>query len=269
MNYSIKHPQSSLNRFLLQNISVQRGEKQLLSNVNIKLEKGQNSVILGPNGCGKTTLVQIIMGLIFPLNGGKIYYPNKETSGGNLWEIRKSIGFVSNVLQENYLEDIFGFEVVISGFFSSIGLYQEISSIQKKIALKWIKKFRLDKISDKKFGTMSYGEKRKFLLARAMVHQPKWLLLDEPCTGLDPGSREEFLFYCQELIKDNCTLIYFTHSIEEIIPQMSHLITMDSGKIMQIGALNKLLNSENISKLYRKNLLVGRNGNRYYCIGKN
>ncbi len=217
----------------IENADVYIKEKKILSGINWHINNGENWIVLGDNGAGKSTLLKLICGDVVPAYGGAINrFGNIERS--NIWEIKKKIGYVSADLQANYTMNLSGEEVVQSGFFSSIGLWEIVTDAQKRIAMEWLTFFDIEELSKKEIHTMSYGQFRKILIVRAMVNNPSILVLDEPCDGLDTYSRAAFLATLSKVSKTQTSIVLATHHIEEMLPQIHNILTLKDGMIESI-----------------------------------
>ena len=194
---------------------------KVLTSIDWTMQVNENWAVVGNNGAGKTTFMKLVSGDLIPVHGAEVRwfgYPDLTP----LDQIREKIGFVSAEYQENYRYNILGWEVVASGLFSSIGIYQKITSKQKQTALEWMNFLGIDRLAKTGFRKMSYGEARRTLLARALVNHPALLILDEPCTGLDIPTKEVFLRTLEKLSTTR-TRVYVTHHIE-ILPFITHLL---------------------------------------------
>ena len=180
----------------IKNTTVKYGKLLVIDNLNWSLEKGENWAVLGPNGSGKSTLVNLILGDNLQAYANDIYlFGKRKGSGETVWDIKKKIGFVSSGLQIHYRKQILAHDVILSGFFDSIGLYRHATPEQQLIAQGWIETLGISEKSKKRFNQLSYGEKRLILIARAMVKSPPLLIMDEPCQGLDKENRKMIAWY--------------------------------------------------------------------------
>ncbi|MCE5312228.1 MAG: ATP-binding cassette domain-containing protein [Nitrospiraceae bacterium] len=228
---AIHHKQQLAPLVEIVNADIYIEDKQILHNINWRIDRGEHWLVTGRNGAGKSTLFKLILAELHPASGGRIsrFDLRDDTS---VWDVRKRIGYVSSALQGGYDWDITAEEVVLSGFFASIGLYDEASEEQKEAALKWMNILRIDNLRNRRIFTLSYGESRKVLLARAMVNGPDMLLLDEPCNGLDIPSRADFLGLVEKLAQQATTIVMATHHKNEIIPSITHELAMGNGRIL-------------------------------------
>ena len=254
--------------FLVQikNADVYIGGNQALKSLNWTMNEGENWAVVGNNGSGKTTLMKLVFGELIPVYGGQVHWFGKREHTP-LLEVREKLGYVSAEYQDNYDRPALGWEVVASGFFSSIGLHESVTSGQKESALNAMAHLGIETLSDTPFRQMSYGEARRILLARAMVHRTKLLILDEPCAGLDIPTRERFLQTLEKLPRKRTSMIYVTHRIEEIMPCISHVLFLKDGKIVAQGKKDEMMQSKILSRALGCTLSVEKNSDRYWLLG--
>ncbi len=218
----------SLSRTLvcMQHVTVQYGATTALDDVSWTMKHGENWAILGPNGSGKTTLLNLITADNPQAYANRIYlFGRRRGSGESIWDIKQRIGTVSSEFQIRYRKPIAAFEVVLSGFFDSIGLYRHASARQKQTAEQWMAVLGIAHKSDKTFNQLSYGEQRMVLLARSMVKMPLILILDEPCQGLDRTNRQRILDAIDVIGRHSGThILYVTHYPDEIPACITHLL---------------------------------------------
>lgn len=182
-------PPSTSFLFRLRNVSVYRDRKAVLRNFNWEMRPGEHWSVTGPNGCGKSTFLKLLLGELHPALGGTIERFG-ETRRHTLWEIRARVGYVGPDLQTAYRDDLTAREVVASGWFASIGLMDAVTRAQWRRVDEVLEQFNLRELAQGNFLRLSYGQRRRVLLARAVVHRPQVLLLDEPLDGLDAGALE-------------------------------------------------------------------------------
>ena len=250
------------------NVSFRRDGREILKNINWEIKKGENWTLLGLNGSGKSTLLSMIPAYTFATSGEVSVFEKKF--GTCVWaEVKEKVGFVSSSL--NTFSDSLNNQtlnnIVLSGKYNSIGIYQEITQKDREKANNIIKDFKLSHLKLNKFGTLSQGEQRKTLLARAFMNEPSLLILDEPCSGLDIRAREIFLKTLEES-KSDIPFIYVTHQIEEIIPSITHVAILDNGEIVSQGNKFEVLTEENLSKLYGIDLKIEWSNSRPWLIVK-
>ena len=213
----------------MKNTTVRYTDVTVLDNLNWQMKSGENWAIAGPNGSGKTTLLSLIAGDNPQAYANEIYlFGRRRGTGESIWEIKQRIGMISSEFQIRYRKSIPAVDVILSGFFDSVGLYRQSSSAQQKIAKKWIDFIHMTDKADKPFNQLSYGEQRLLLLARAMVKLPELLILDEPCQGLDRTNRKMILDLVDVIAHRSPTHILFvTHHDEEIPDCITHLLRFE------------------------------------------
>lgn len=258
---------SAQNILELRNLSVVRGEKKIFSGVSLSVPLGCSTAILGPNGAGKSTFLKLLTREIYPVAS-----PTSELRifGEKLWnvrELRSRLGIVSNDLQTHFPEDTPGTDVVLSGFFSSFGVWrdQRISRERRRVAENVMRMLDIDRIARREFGTYSTGEQRRFLLARALVNAPEALVLDEPTSGLDLRSRFVYIEKLRELMRAGTTVVLVTHEVGEISPEFSRVILLKRGGIVADGPKAETLTSERLSSLFEIPLSVAEK-NGFYSV---
>lgn len=249
----------------MKDIQFRRGDNQILEDVEWEIKAGQQWGMLGLNGSGKTSLLNIISTYEIP-SSGEVEVLGKRFGSTYLPELRKSIGFVSSSLEK--FSDYFWNEsierIIISGKFASFGIYDKIIDEDWVRADFLVKEFRLEHVSRKKFNLLSEGEKRRVLIARALMGEPELLILDEPCSGLDILAREQFLQALEIATKNNVHIVYVTHHIEELVPEITHALLLKDGKIIASGPKKEVLTDELLSETYRVPVTVEWRAQRPY-----
>ena len=212
----------------MENVAVRYGGKCVLTQFDWTVAPGEHWRISGPNGAGKSTLLSLVSGDNSQAYANDIsLFGIKRGSGESVWDIKKRIGMVSTSLQQDYRVGVTVRIVVISGFFDSIGVYNQYSKRQQEIALDWLEMLHMEKHIETPFRNLSYGEQRLVLLARAMVKQPDLLILDEPCQGLDDINREMVLKLIDYLGKTGTTqILYVTHHQEDNLPCITNSLEL-------------------------------------------
>jgi molybdate transport system ATP-binding protein len=201
----------------MRNTTVKYGRTLVLKNLNWTVKQGENWAITGPNGAGKTTLLSLITGDNLQAYANEIYlFGRRRGTGESIWEIRQQIGVVSPELQIAYRQRINAGDVVVSGFFDSVGLYRRSTREQQETACQWMENLGISHKAESPFDQLSCGEQRVVLLARAVVKSPLLLILDEPCQGLDISNRHNILELAEFIGRHTRThLLYVTHHPEE------------------------------------------------------
>jgi iron complex transport system ATP-binding protein len=211
-----------------------------------------HTAILGPNGAGKSTLLKLLSLEVHPA-------PRDETTvrlfgegHWNVWDLRTRLGVVSHELQHRYLDGAHGINVILSGYFASVDTYahQEFSYAQLSRAVEVMEQLDIGHLQDRPFGEMSTGEQRRFLLGRALVHDPSLLVLDEPTSGLDLHACFHYLATIRSLMTKNKTILLVTHHIHEIPPEMNRVILLKRGQVVADGPKDRMLTAERLSHLF-------------------
>jgi len=202
----------------LRNVTVRYGAATILSNINWTVRAGESWALLGPNGSGKTTLLSLILGdNPQAYMNDVVVFGKQRGHGESIWEIKKFIGWVSPELHVHFNDSATCLEVVESGFRDSIGLFEPATPRQRATARQWLKEFQLLQFANEPLFALSAGLQRMVLLARALVKNPRLLILDEPCQGLDAAHREFFVREVDALLRTgSVTAMYVTHRPEEI-----------------------------------------------------
>lgn len=239
---------------------------RVLDSIDWTMRENENWGVVGNNGAGKTTFMKLIFGELIPVYGGEVTWFGRSDLFP-LQEVRDQVGFVSAEYQENYRYNLSGWEVVASGFYSSIGLYEKVTPKQKKTALEWMDFLGISELARTGFQRMSYGEARRVLLARALVPNPRLLILDEPCGGLDIPTRELFLQTLEKLSSTRTRFIYVTHHIEEIIPSTTHILFLKKGGIHAQGKKEDMFREKILSGALGCHITLKKNSGRYWITG--
>jgi molybdate transport system ATP-binding protein len=210
----------------LRGVDVKYGQTLVLDNLSWTLNAGENWAVFGPNGSGKSTLMSLIAGDNHQAYSNQIYlFGKRRGSGESIWEIKQKIGLISSEFQIRYRKAITTYEVVLSGFFDSVGLYRHSSPTQQEIARQWMVLLRIGDQADRRFNTLSYGQQRLALLARAMVKSPLLLILDEPCQGLDRPTRRVMMALLDYIGRRTPTsIIYVSHHQQERPACITHVL---------------------------------------------
>lgn len=247
----------------LHNVSWRRGEQTILQRIDWVVEQGQHWAVLGLNGSGKTSILNMINGYMWPTSG-EISVLGRRFGTVDLRELRKSIGWVSSSLQEKIRPNEQALDIVISGRHASIGLYAEIESEDRCKAQRLMEDLGCAHLLGRAYQTCSQGEKQKLLIARALMASPKLLILDEASNGLDFISREALLQSIDRLAarSDAPTLLLVTHHTEEISAVFSHSLLIRRGEIFARGRSEDVLTEEKLSEFFEMPVAVERRGGR-------
>ena len=252
------------------NATVFVGETKALDGVTFRIDAGENVAIIGPNGSGKSTLIRTITRELYPVTKpGDSPIRIMGESIWNVFELRSMLGIISTA-QERLLDlDISGMEMVLSGFFSSAGIYphQHVTPSMEKLARESLEFLEAEHLAEKSVTAMSTGEARRVLVARALAHKPKALMLDEPLNGLDPRAARRFLGMLRKIARSGRTIILVTHHLPDIIPEIDRLIMMKDGGIFLDGPKAQVLTAENLSELFRMPVEITVRDGYYHLWG--
>jgi iron complex transport system ATP-binding protein len=229
-----------------------RGDNLVLENFSLTIGAGEHIAILGPNGCGKSTLIKTITRECYPLaNPGSSVSILGETFW-NVVDLRSMLGIVSNDLMTQCTREITGFEIVLSGFFSSIGIWpnHHVTDEMRAKAHEVLKLLDSENLAEKPVEEMSSGEGRRMLIGRALVHSPKALLLDEPSTSLDLFAQHELRETIRRLAQSGMGIVLVTHHLSDIIPEIERVIFLRNGRIVGDGAKRQMLTSYGLRGLF-------------------
>jgi iron complex transport system ATP-binding protein len=232
-----------------EHVFVMRGATVALNNVSLRIGVGEQVAILGPNGCGKSTLVKAITRECYPLirKGSRVRILGRDR--WNVFELRISLGIVSNDLMSACTRAVSGREIVISGFFSSIGVLdqQEVTADMHESADRALRLLDALHLAQRSTNEMSSGEARRVLLARALVHSPRALILDEPSIGLDLAAQHELRLILRKLAQSGIGIVMVTHHLSDFIPEIQRVLLMDRGSIVADGPTPEILNVSRLS----------------------
>lgn len=235
----------------MKNVSYVRDSRYLLRDIDWSVAAGEHWAILGLNGSGKTTLLNMVNGYLFP-SKGEMSVLGMEFGKADLRELRKHIGWVSTALQEKLYGSETALEIVVSGKYATIGLFGMPMPEDNERALSLLVQLGCGELANRKYQTLSQGEKQKVLIARGMMAAPRLLILDEPCTGLDIFAKERLLNDLEKLssTEDTPTFIYVTHRAEDILPIFTKTLLLKEGSLYASGKTGDLLTSEVLSGFF-------------------
>jgi len=246
-------------------VSVVRGDNTLLDDITWEVEEGQRWVILGPNGAGKTTLLQLAAGRIHPTTG--VAGVLGEVLGAvDVFELRPRIGLSSAAIAERLPVDELVKDVVVTASYGIVGRWRErYDALDHARAAYLLDALGAAHLSDRAFGTLSEGERKRVQIARALMSDPELMLLDEPAAGLDLGGREDLVARLAALAADieAPALILVTHHVEEIPPSFTDVMLLREGRIVAAGPVEITLTAENLSRTFGLPLVLERHGERW------
>ena len=249
--------------------SVMQGDRLVLDRLSLCIADGQHTAILGPNGSGKSTLVKLIARQLYPLakrdGNGRVHIFGRDR--WNVAELRSLLGIVSPAVQLDYTSDtpVEVFDAVVSGFFAARGISfnHQVTDDMRGRAHEALTQVGATSLIGRDMASLSTGEARRVLIARALVHRPRALLLDEPCAGLDMASRRHFLESLRELARSGTTLLLVTHHVEEILPEIGQVVLLRDGRVFRQGSKVDTLTDATLSEAFAMPVRVSRHGDYY------
>jgi iron complex transport system ATP-binding protein len=251
----------------MQGVTVNRGNKRILGPIDFRIQSGERWVILGPNGAGKSTLLNILATRIFPTSG-TVSILDKQMGKVDLSELRTRIGICASLLAEDIPDDEFVRDVVLTAAYAVIGRWNEVYDLwDESRAVALLTTFGVRDFADRRYYTLSDGEKKRVQIARALMADPELLLLDEPTAGLDLGGREDLLRRFSEFSLDplapSSTIV--THHIEEIPAGTTHALIIKDGVIAISGPIAEVITSEHMSAVFGISIDVTSDGARFFA----
>jgi iron complex transport system ATP-binding protein len=234
------------------NVSVMRGKTLALKEVSLRIGLGEHVAILGPNGCGKSTLIKAITRECYPLvrPGSSVRILGRDH--WNVFELRTLLGIVSSDLMTACTREVTGRDIALSGFFSSIGIWphQQVTPAMDKKAEQALAMLEVSHLADRFTDEMSSGEARRVLLARALVHDPRALILDEPSTALDLFAQHELRLIFRKLAQSGIGIVMVTHHLSDLIPEIERVVLIEHGQIVADGPKREILVASKLSALF-------------------
>jgi iron complex transport system ATP-binding protein len=236
----------------LNRVTVMRGERAALEDVSLRIGQGEHVCILGPNGCGKSTLIKTITRECYPLAREASSMAILGRERWDVFELRNLLGIVSPDLLAACTTDATGRDVVLSGFFSSTRIFPHHQPEREHLqrSEKALERLGISHLSDRCVMHMSSGEAKRTLIARALVHEPKTLLFDEPSNALDIAAQFQLRDTMRELAQSGLAIILVTHHVSEIIPEIERVILLRAGRVMADGAKGEVLTEKNLHELF-------------------
>jgi iron complex transport system ATP-binding protein len=249
----------------LDRVSVIRSGNYLLRGLSWQVELDERWVILGPNGAGKTTLLNLASGRMHP-SRGTAFVLGERLGRTDVNELRTRIGLTSAKLADSIPAEERVIDAVVTAAWSVVGRWREsYDPMDVARATTLLGQLGMGTMTEREFGTLSEGERKRVQIARALMTDPELMLLDEPAAGLDLGGREELVARLAELAEDPDApaLVLVTHHVEEIPPGFTHALLLREGTVVAAGLLGETLTAENLSKTFGMPLVVQRSGDRY------
>lgn len=245
--------------------TVVRDQRTILGPLTWTVDPTQRWSILGPNGAGKTTLLQLAATLIHP-TGGEVRVLGERLGRVDVFELRPRIGFASSAMARLIPDSERVIDAVMTAAYSVAGRWnEEYEDIDERRARRVLAQWRLAELENRRFGTLSDGERKRVQIARAVMTDPELLLLDEPAASLDLGAREELL----ELLSGYASspsapaIVMVTHHVEEIPPGFGHALLLRDGEVVTAGTVDEVITAEHLSATFGRTLQVTRSGSRF------
>lgn len=246
-------------------VTVRRGDKNILDSVAWSVAEGQRWVILGPNGAGKTTMMQLASAHLHP-SSGTVRVLGERLGAVDVFELRPRIGMASASLADRIPLGERVLDVVLTAAYGMTGRWREsYEDVDETRARDLLAAFGVADFADRRFGTLSEGERKRVQIARSLMTDPEILILDEPGAGLDLGGREELVAALDELAGDPASpvLILITHHVEEIPPGFTHALLLRSGGIVAAGPISEVMTPQNLAATFGVELMVTRSQGRF------
>jgi iron complex transport system ATP-binding protein len=249
----------------ISNATVYRGDTRVFDGLTLKIEQGTSTAIIGPNGAGKSTFIKLLTREVYPVVSSDSSLRILGQDRPILWDLRAQIGLVSQDLQNQYRQNVVGRDVVLSGYFGSVGLYkhQDLQPPQLDHALAIMQELDIEDLSGRAYNTMSTGQQRRFLLARALIHKPHSLVLDEPTSGLDLHATFQYLDLIRRFMRDKGTVLLVTHHLHEIPPEINRVILVSDGAVVADGYKRDVITDTLMSEIFRTSIRIIK-ANGYY-----
>ena len=250
----------------LRNVRVMRGGKIVLDDFGLRVHVHEHVAVLGPNGCGKSTLIKTITRDCYPMvrKGSSMTILGQKS--WNVFELRSLLGIVSNDLMSSCTGDASGLDVVLSGFFSSTRIFPNhtVDPKHKELAEAALTQLGVSHLAERAVEEMSSGEAKRVLIARALVHKPRALLFDEPCNSLDILAQHGLRETMRSLANSGIGIILVTHELPDVVPEIERVVLMSNGRIVADGRKEEVLQASSLGKLFGLKVELGRREGYYH-----
>jgi iron complex transport system ATP-binding protein len=248
-------------------LGITRDGTKILDRVTWSVRKGEHWVILGANGSGKTSLLSALTGYLTP-SSGEVEVLGQRYGASDWRELRRAIGIVSSSVRQMMHDDEPALDSVISGKFAMIDFWGRATAGDRAAALRILRQIECGGLARRPWRVLSQGERQRVLIGRALMARPRLLILDEPCAGLDPVSREHFLQFIQRMggRRNAPALILVTHHVEEIMPVFSHVLLLKAGRVLAAGCRESVLAPRFLAETFGAQVSLRRRAGRYEMI---
>ena len=244
----------------IRNATIWRGSTCVFKDLDLVIEQHEHIAIVGPNGSGKTTLLKAINRELYPVAKADMVFRILGRDRWNVWELRKHVGVVSQDLQQQYTPTMTALEVVVSGFHSSIGVHgilaERVTKDQLDAARATLNELGVGSLAATPLRSMSTGQQRRCILARALVHQPRTLILDEPTAGLDFAASFDYLGRIRRLSAAGCNIVIVTHHLNESPAEVTRVVLLQEGRVIADGPKEAVLTQKMLSEAYGVSIRV-------------
>ena len=236
-----------------------RDRSAILRGVDWRVERGQHWVVLGPNGCGKTSLLKVLLGYLTP-SAGEMRVLGREYGAYDWRELRRHIGLVSSALQASVPPNEPALFTAVSGGRAQLDLWEDPTPAEARAARAQLRRAGADTLAMRAWGVLSQGERQRVLIARALMAKPRLLILDEPCAGMDPVAREAFLARMEGIAREprGPALALVTHHVEEITESFTHALLLREGRVVASGPRGEVLTAKNLGETFGAPVRLGR-----------
>jgi iron complex transport system ATP-binding protein len=248
----------------VKNLRIERSGTVILDAVNWRVAPGEHWAVLGANGSGKTSLLSALTGYFMP-TAGELELLGQRYGHADWRELRCRVGIVSSAIRQMMADAEPALATVISGKRAMIELWGEVSAAEARGARQILAQVECTHLAARPWGVLSQGERQRVLIGRALMARPKLLILDEPCTGLDPAAREHFLQFLQRLCRRRQApaIVLVTHHVEEIMPAFTHALLLRQGQVLAAGPKAAVLTSPHLSRAFAAAIRLTRKHDRY------
>lgn len=269
-NKKINKSEPKMTIINLKNVNLTRNKKEILKDITWKVNPGENWVILGLNGSGKSSLLKLILAEEWKTSG-EITVLNTQFGNGEIPKLRKRISVVGSFIAERFQPNIKAENLVYTGKFNSSMLYKPYTDQELDEARQLLRQMGAKSLIGRNYASLSQGEKQVLLIARSLILKPELLILDEATNGLDLFAKEKLLKQLQQInqLKNAPTLIYISHHPDEITDIFTHLLLLREGKVIQSGKKENLLNEKILTDFYQEKVEVQRFEQKYFVIPAN